>query len=100
MHLNLHSHPEGGEGVYCPDPGVLVTRSGEACQRAAAAREVCDSTIQVPQEGEPGYTDPDGDFSFWAPAQSSHGGVEANSEVSQKVLFLREVSTPYQKGTD
>lgn len=73
MYLNLHSHSEGGEGVYCAEPGVPVTRSGEACQRAPAACEVCDSTVQVPQEGEPGYTDPAGDFSFWAPAMVGWG---------------------------
>lgn len=97
MCLNLHSHSEGSEGVYCAEPGVPVTRSGEACQRAPAACEVCDSTVQVPQEGEPGYTDPAGDFSFWAPAHGSHGGVGANSEVSQKVLFPGDISALYQK---
>lgn len=97
MRLNLHSHSEGGEGVYCAEPGVPVTRSGEACQRATAACEVCDSTVQVPQEGEPGYTEPAGDFSFWAPAQSSHGGVGADSEASQKVLFPGDISALYQK---
>lgn len=51
---HLHFHFAGGEGVYCPQPRVPVTRSGTAYQRATASCEVSDGTIQVPQEGEPG----------------------------------------------
>lgn len=63
MHLNLHSHSAGGEGICCPDPRVPAAQSGTADQRSAAACEVSDSAVQVPQKGEPGLTAPAGDFS-------------------------------------
>lgn len=92
---DLRFHFAGGEGFYCPQPRVPVTRSGTAYQRATAACEVSDCTIQVPKEGEPGQLG-----SHWLPhlSECSHGVGVRSSSVHQKVLFLWE-SLPYSKNS-
>ena len=42
----------GSEGIYCPEPGILEPWPRRAHQGAAAACQVSDSPIQVPEEGE------------------------------------------------